>query len=83
MYPTSFAKILLTPTLMGKCFGFHLSKVNATKSISHEYIQCIPSLKRKCCVFHILRVNAVDSVVMKKKGKQKSMTGFVARLIPD
>ena len=46
-------------------------------------IQCIPSRKRKCCVFHILRVNAVDSVVMKKKGIQTSMTGIVARLNPD
>ena len=35
------------------------SIVNATKSISHEYIQCTPSLKSKCCVHPILGVNAV------------------------
>ena len=67
-------------SIMCKCCGLLLSRVNNMYSIS---IQCIPSRKRKCCVFHILRVNAVDSVVMKKKGKQKSMTGFVASLIPD
>ena len=48
------------------------------------------SIKSKCCGLHILGVNAVDSksrtyggIVMKKKGKQKSMTGIIVSLISD
>ena len=41
------------------------SRVNATKSISHENIQCTPFLKSKCCVYPILGVNAVDSISRK------------------